>query len=285
MRAPRPATPLRPAHPLAAGLAALVVFDSGGTGIDLVRRRPVPPAGSPAGRVVNGDGLCARATSVDQHWTVGDELELLDSREITVALIRRKTDAQIRNHQSFGNSPSTIADQVSLALPFSNAYSWTWGNVTLNVPLAAFTAAGFSHGLQIHRFVATAGRRGPMELWCNGVRLGSQANGNVSVQNGGPVVLNRLASPSPFAGDLQEINLLLVSRRQWSEAELRLWYADPWSLVRAVRARAWLPWRKPARSVELDGRFAVEEGLRGRFAPVAALAGRFQPDEPLAGRA
>src|SRR5213592_3092467 len=160
MSLPKPANPvINAASPFATGLVYLIPF-SEGTGTPAVLVGP-DGSGTPTLTLVgtpswttNSDGAALACATMDYVKFTG--LADAATTAVTIALIRRKTDATLRNSGLFGQeAASTTARRGGASVPKADGVvSWWWGGSTSPNLL---TVSALSFGTTVEQYIFTAG--------------------------------------------------------------------------------------------------------------------------------
>jgi len=168
-------------------------------------------------------------------FTTTDRLRLSLGKEIreprtqsTVLLIRRNHDTTARESSSFGTGSSGGGDpghRIQAHLPFSDGIVyWDFGGSSgANRLTVAHTKT-----TNIEYWAFTAGSQGSA-IYLNGNELASQSTAitrTASTDNWG------IHSGATFAGDNEDIYLLMFLNTQWSAAQVAEWYQDPYGMIR-----------------------------------------------------
>jgi hypothetical protein len=209
-----------------ATLQRLFPFTEGaGVPTDLIFGFPSTLINGPAWGT-NAFGPCIVCSDVAHQIFVGQEgvnLTLPTTGGGTALLIRRKTDATLRNSVGFGVDDGTDATRFGAHMPFgdSEAY-WDFGGQTNG---STRVHAAYSVGTAVERWAFS---QGPAfgKIYLGGTKLvtgTSQGTRSASTLN---LLLNH---GHAFNGDLQEINYFAILSEQMSDADVAAWAAaaDP----------------------------------------------------------
>ena len=160
------------------------------------------------------------------------------TRGETICIIRRKVDTTLRNSTLFGVEDVTYGNSIMCCgthCPFGdgNIY-YDYGNNT-GAPNRMIISGETWH-TRVEKFVFHAGPRGSA-VWRDGKVIGTQSSAITRVVpamsadfsgwtlNGG----NRRAVNG--SGDIQEINFVMYIADQWSDAQIKWWFEEPYAML------------------------------------------------------
>lgn len=159
------------------------------------------------------------------------------SRGETVLVIRRKLDTTARASTLFGVEdsvfmPTTI--RCGAHVPYSDgSVYWDYGGLS---GVNRLIVAGLTFTTNVEKWIFHAGPRGSA-IWRDGVLVGSQTSPLTRTvtsmtpfdQNFGGWMINGGNGLTGSGGDLQEFNFIMYIANQWSDAQCRWWFAEPYA--------------------------------------------------------
>lgn len=193
----------------------------------------IPGAGI-GGRFVRGDG-----DAFASGYQISDNSNnLLGSVGTTWAIVRRCRDTVVRSniymHYGYDEGPN---NRCLLGAPEGGNITWDFGNATAG---SGRLQAPYTKDTLIETLVVVAGQVKGREIWRRGVKLAGDASAKaLRNMDGVPFGIGRVGGNTP--SDDVETYMVLVSNKEWSDAEIRDWSANPWSVIDAPSIRMAFP--------------------------------------------
>jgi hypothetical protein len=158
-----------------------------------------------------------------------------NTSEATVFIRRRHTDTTARNSSTFGYF-ALSSNQVLIHAPYGDGKCyWQAGNDTTGS--LVFTGWTKSTSVENLVFVASAKKNGGCrEIWRNGSKLASNSAAISWSPNTADVLYG---GRSGLACDLEEVYLVGVVARAWSDSEIAQWTERPYCIFHEPR-RLWV---------------------------------------------
>jgi hypothetical protein len=153
-----------------------------------------------------------------------------NTTEATTFILRRHTDTTLRGTTDFGYNVA-VGNRILIAAPFSDGLVYYDHGSTDGTH--RISASWGTKNTDPHSLVCVASATKGREIWRNGIKLA----GNTSIN--GSFSASSTADIS-VGGDLQEVFLVGVVARAWSDSEIAEWSANPWGIFTS-RRRLWLP--------------------------------------------
>jgi hypothetical protein len=151
--------------------------------------------------------------------------------DCTIAMVIRHKDTTLRGGTAFSDNAANTSNRLLVHAPFSdgNAY-FDFGNFTLGSGRISGSWGGKT--TNVETLVCVAGQGKGREIWRNGRRLANNTSAKAVLGN-----LSAVAFwlGSPQGGDSQEIYLFIAESREWSDAEIHGFAAQPWAKIFAPR--------------------------------------------------
>lgn len=219
-------------------LLSLVLFNEGaGVPFDLAIQRACTLAGAPTWKS-NTEGWCGSSPSTTAYYYLTNvTFETAPSNQkggnqVTICVIRRKTDTTLRVSSLFGLDTAVQTSQRCGAhVPFSDGVVyWDFGGATSPNRL---TWSGYTPSTSIEKWVFVAGSRGSA-IYFNGLLKASQSTGigrgasNSLFAIGGG---NGLGNPGAAEADLQEYVYFAMFDAQWNADQVAQWAANPYCFL------------------------------------------------------
>ena len=207
-----------------------------GNNLTTVRNSPAIPAGTnsypgtyvfgvgPTGQFVRGDGVSAN-TGIQ---IAGNSNNLLDNSNCTWFIVRRNRDTVVRSTFLHYGYDGGASNRAILNLSGTTAY-FDYGNATAG---SGRMSAPYTKDTLLETIVVVAGQIKGREMWQRGVKIGSDPNAKfVRSADSNVFGVGPVSSGTPF--DDVETYLFGVVNREWSDAEIVSFCANPWQLFRA----------------------------------------------------
>lgn len=222
--------------PITEGLVDL--WYGGSPEASLVRSSPALVVGTNSRIQAGPDGLALTTDSgftQQGRWLALNSNLLFPSNDTaTIVMFRRLTKTPAVSGVSFGYN-SGNPDRVLAHVPWSdgNVY-WDFGNSTSGS--GRLGAAYGTRDTNPETLVFIAGPKKGREIWRRGVRLGNSTSSTASRASNtssfgiGSAGLNSLAT-----SDDEQIYLIAVFAREWTDAECMAFARNPWQLLTPVR--------------------------------------------------
>ena len=175
-------------------------------------------------------GLSVRhgATTDNLRLTVDDsgaqQDAIVGSDQFTMMFAYRKTDATARASAAFGGLSGGDGEAIGIRLPYNDGNIYFHYGFYANVLTVPVTGITFGDDL----WVCNVGLRG-MELWQNGILVGSNSNHPTRTSSG---ATTHFACPA-FASnqsDLADTAFVMTWNRQLTVAAIRHMSANPWQV-------------------------------------------------------
>jgi len=192
----------------------------------------VNPTGSPQWSS-NRHGVCVTSPDTLTSWNFHNTDLWLPTDEVTIAIVRRKTDTVNRASSLFGVGTSIAGERCGAHVPYSDGtVYWDFGGTGAGNRISV---SGLSFSTtHPERWIFSAGPKGSA-IWQNGVKVASSttpisrsASSSQFSLNGG----NGFLSAGP---DVEDFNAFILVRDQWSDDLCRWWSAAPYAhLTRRV---------------------------------------------------
>lgn len=187
----------------------------------------------PGGRFVRGDGV-----SVSSGYQISDNSNnLLGSVGTTWAIVRRCRDTVVRPIYMHYGYDLGANNRCLLGAPEEGNITWDFGNATTG---SGRLQAPYVKDTLMETLVVVAGQVKGREIWRRGVKLaGNPAAKALRNMDAAPFGIGRVNGNT--ASDDVETYMVIVSNKEWSDAEIKAWSANPWSVVDAPSMRMAFP--------------------------------------------
>lgn len=171
------------------------------------------------GPSINFNGTTDQHQLFETTVTVGSFVPL---DACTFVFIKQKTDTTVRLSTIFGLNGTT--DKIQLDVPDAS------GNIVFSFGTDALTITGESWGTSPDYFVMVTGPNSGRSVWRNGSFLGSNA---ATKRNGTNTTTCQLGyNGTGSSADFQNLYLFGIFAREWTESEIKSWFANPWQLFK-----------------------------------------------------
>lgn len=182
-----------------------------------------------------GAGMQGRAAALDGSSNAtglrlaGDADDIVPTDRCTIAIYRRSRDTTARVSMLFGYD-SGVSDRILAHAPYSDGTCyWDFGNNTAG---SGRTSATFAKSTTPEALVFVAGPVKGREIWRNGLRLVSNTSATASRSAASKGFSLGSADRNITTGvDTDEIYAIIVSRREWCDAEIVAWSRAPLAFV------------------------------------------------------
>lgn len=234
--------PLDLSHPLTDGIRLCMPFNElGGVPQEIMQGRGVTQIGAPTWGGTEL-GSAQRSAATTDYWNLGLQMDLnLPLTQVTVLVIRRKTDATLRATATFGPDDldaSAPGTWIAANAPYSDGVVyWIFGGAVDGITMLSIPGLSFD-GLQ--KWVFVAGSRG-MSVYLDGELVGSHANYDYRFNHATePFLVN--AGPGAEYADLQDYNFFGLLDAEWNASQVQEWSAAPFGMfLPPVWRRLWVP--------------------------------------------
>lgn len=186
-----------------------------------------------AGQFVRGNG----SSTLSGVQIASNSSNLLNNLNTTWFVVRRCRDTTVRSsYMSYGYDAGA-SNRAFLGAPDGSNITWDFGNATAG---SGRLQAAYTKDTQLETLVVVAGQTKGREIWRRGVKLAANTtaragrNADANAFGIGPIGNN-----TPF--DDIETYVFGVVNREWSDAEIVNWCANPWQVFKAPDANLWLP--------------------------------------------
>jgi hypothetical protein len=171
----------------------------------------------------NQEGVCVTLTTSQSVLVASDPIP---AAQVTICMIRRKTDTTFRNGSSFSLDGATLAERCLTHLPLTGGTTyWDFGG---DASPNRLSVAGVSYSTLPERWILIAGSRG-MSIWQNGVKVASTATANTGRTKNTTKSFRINSYNGGSNGDAQEVNYFAAYDEQWSDEMCRWWSAEPYA--------------------------------------------------------
>lgn len=179
----------------------------------------------PGGRFIRGDG-----TTTNAGWQInGNSNNLLDNSNTTWFVLRRCRDTTVRSSYMHYGYDSGGGNRAFVGAPDSTNITWDYGNATTG---SGRLQTPYTKDTQLETLVLVAGQTKGREIWRRGVKLASNTSAKaVRSADSAAFGIGPMNNSTPF--DDTETYLFGVSNREWSDAEIVSWCANPWQLFQS----------------------------------------------------
>lgn len=179
----------------------------------------------PGGRHIRGDGTTTLA-----GWKInGNSNDLLDNSNTTWFIVRRCRDTTVRSSYMHYGYDSGASNRALVGAPEGTNLTWDYGNATAG---SGRLQAPYTKDTQLETLVLVAGQTKGREIWRRGVKLASNTSAKaVRSADAAAFGIGPMNSATPF--DDVETYLFGISNREWSDAEIICWCANPWQLFKS----------------------------------------------------
>jgi hypothetical protein len=201
----------------------------------------------------------------DARLVVGTSVSMMPSTtDCTFFVLRQTQDTSNRNAALAGFSLSGT-DRVLLHAPYvdGNLY-FDFGNTT-----TGRVSVAFAKSTKIEALVFIAGGGKGREVWRDGVKIIGDTSVTAAWSGSStPFQIGGIAGQ--IAGDLEWVYQFGAVKRAWSDAEVRAWTANPWSIFEPPSRKYWLP---AATTTSSDGTGSTAQGQSADAAGTVASTG------------
>ena len=230
-------------HPLAQGLTAVVLLNEGaGRPYNLLTGQIATFTNTPTWGI-SPAGILLASDATNDRWdlgpsdAVGPSGPLIGTTSATMAVIRKKRDATNRDSVLCGVTLTLGADQV-----YRCQTHCPWGDGVVYFDFGGYgganriSASGLSFSGQ-QAWVFVAGTRGSV-FYQNGILRASQTTAITRTSSANVFTVNPTPGDATL-GDLDDISLVILSQREWTQAEVLWWQAEPYAFLQPVIRRRW----------------------------------------------
>lgn len=222
------------AHPFAQGHLLSVLFNDPGNALPTVTYGTVAPrtisadVSASISWASNREGAALQFADQDARLNLGTNI--LPTANVTILVVRQKTDTTLRNGVVFGigNAGGPNVERCIAHIPHTDGLVyWYFGGVGDSAP-NLLTVAGLSFSTTVpERWIFSAGDGGS-SIWQNGIKVASQSTPVSRSVDSTPLYLNDTGFGSNH-GDLQQFNFFAAYDYQWSDELCRWWSAEPYA--------------------------------------------------------
>lgn len=223
-------------HPLAQGLAALLLFNEGaGPATNLLPQDPVTEQNSPAWGTSQAGGLVKIASATNMNWKWSDPTRLLLLDRATILFRRRFTDTTLRAAATFGvdDPASSFNIRCGAHVPFSD------GNVYFDFGgVGGANRISFANAKSLlpESWAFRAGGLGS-SIWLNGQKKVSQGTAITRTTTSSLAFYINGGNNTSISGDFQEFFFFAVYKAELPDAAIQQWMADPFCMLVPDRPR------------------------------------------------
>jgi hypothetical protein len=222
-------------HALASGFIFLVLFNEGaGVPFALGLRRACTIVGAPTW-ISTIEGSAGKSGATTAWYRIPFLVRefvpsnVVGGNQVTVCIIRRKTDTTARASSLFGLDSSVQTQRCGAHVPYSdgNVY-WDFGGSSSPNRL---TWTGYTRTTNIEKWVFVAGSQGS-SIWLDGALKASQST---SIGRGTTSLDFAIGMGNGLtnAADLQEYYYCAMFDAQWGADNVAAWTANPYAILQS----------------------------------------------------
>lgn len=186
---------------------------------------------SAGGQFVRGNG----SSTLSGIQIAGNSNNLLNNLNTTWFVVRRCRDTTVRtSYMSYGYDAGG-SNRAFLGAPDGSNITWDYGNATAG---SGRLQTAYTKDTKLETLVVVAGQVKGREIWRRGVKIASNAAAKASRNaDSNAFGIGPIGNSTPF--DDIETYLFGVVNREWSDAEIVSWCANPWQVLSAPQRRLW----------------------------------------------
>ena len=199
---------------------------------NLITGKPCVSGATPFIWARDHGGPCLQANNYDSQLFIGYADVLLPTKQGTICLIHRKTDA--------GN-PSSTAFCTDSGTNYLHGCIGYGDNIYFSVG-SNWTHTGYTLDQKIHRWVFRFGPRWGQSVWRDGIKMVEEPT-QISGRSASSPTEQFVIGKGQWSGDYTKYYWFSVHDEEWSLEEIRTWTANPWTVFvdRDQEARGLLP--------------------------------------------
>jgi hypothetical protein len=157
----------------------------------------------------------------------GNSNDLLNNLNTTWFVVRRCRDTTVRSSYMMYGYDAGGSNRAFLGAPDGSNITWDYGNATAG---SGRLQAAYTKDTQLETLVVVAGQTKGREIWRRGVKIASNASAKAArPSDANPFGIGPIGNTTPF--DDVETYVFGVVNREWTDAEIIRWCADPWQIL------------------------------------------------------